>query len=144
MIDIQESIEENAADQQLRACLPYITEGLGKKIWFLTYQCRATKKKCSLQWGVWRNHSRALHKTSVIRIMENTHNWLHSLSTSALFWGNALWHFKEEIIIWPSRIIFSPDYTITAMTILYFEAGVKETTNKELLNNRPGTTSLPF
>lgn len=31
MIDIQESIEENAADQQLRACLPYITEGLGKK-----------------------------------------------------------------------------------------------------------------
>lgn len=49
---------------------------------------------------------------------------------------------KRLIIIWPSIIIFSPDYVITSMTILYFEAKIKERTSKILCTavgcyNRP-------
>lgn len=74
------------------------------------------------------------------RIMVNTHNRLYSLSSSDLSWWNGLWHLKREIIIWPSRIIFSPDYVITAMTLLYLEAGIKGRMRRDSLQQEAAPT----
>lgn len=55
MLNIQERIEENPSDEQLRECFHNITKCVEENICFLIYQWRTTKNKYSLQLGMCKN-----------------------------------------------------------------------------------------